>query len=419
MSELYKATVFVFPHDTLTPITDEPNHTTIELLLNEIYANAAENETTLGGGQNGYLGLIMPTAEYLKVQTDMGITPAIPFIKPTAPTTGDDAITIKRKEQIIVDYKHMELQLKKQIIAAVKAEFLEPLQQTTTGYKRTKSAKEILAYLVTEYDIITQDDLKANRDKLDTPWDASEPIYKLWNRTLAIQRFATAGKFPIPDITIVHALITVLMNTGVFATHIIIWKQKPNAEWTLDNFKKFFNEANKERLLHTAKEAGYANAVKSTTNTNNIGKNDKVNASGTNFDKTYVTLGDKKIYYCWSHGGSTNANHTSLSCNRPKEGHVTNSNWMNTCGGCTAMMISAENKQQRFRNGGNTNYRNNGYRNNNGNNNNGNNNNQGNNGNNNNQGNNGNNNNQSNNSNNNNQSNNSTNNNQSTNNNGN
>ena len=35
MSELYKATVFVFPHDTLTPITDEPNHATIELLLNE------------------------------------------------------------------------------------------------------------------------------------------------------------------------------------------------------------------------------------------------------------------------------------------------------------------------------------------------------------------------------------------------
>lgn len=400
MSELYKATVFVFPHDTLTPITDEPNHATIETLLNEIYANAAENETSLGGGQNGYLGLIMPTTEYLQVQTDMGITPAVPFVKPAAPITGDDAITIKRKEQSIVDCKHMEMHLKKQLIAAIKPEFLVPLQQTTTGYKRTKSAKEILAYLVQEYDLITQDDLKTNRDKLDAPWDASEPIYKLWNRTLAIQRFAIAGKYPIPDITIIHMLLTVLMNTGVFATHIIIWKQKPNAEWTVDNFKKFFNEANKERLLHTAKEAGYANAVKTTASIANNAKND-TNKSGTTFDKTYVTLGDKKIYYCWSHGGSTNPNHTSLSCNRPKTGHITNSNWLNTCGGCTDMMISAENKQQRFKNSNNSNNRNNGNRNNNGNNNNnnsdgnnGNNNNQNNNGNNNNQGSNGNNNNQ-------------------------
>jgi hypothetical protein len=297
----------------------------------------------------------MPDTEYLKIQTDMGIENPVAFTKPAPPKVDDDAITIKRTEQRIVDCKAMESQLKKQVIAAIEREYIEALRDVKVGFARV-TAKEIIKYVVDEYDIITYDELNTNREKLDATWDASEPIHKLWSRTLDIQRFATAGKMPIADVTIMHALITVLMKTGVFTTHITIWKQKPVNTWTMDTFKRFFNDADKERLLHTAKEAGYANAVKSTPTTNT--KTDKGQAnveSGNVNDKTYVTLGDRKIYYCWSHGGSTNANHTSQTCNRQKDGHVSKSNWMNTCGGCTDMLISAENKQYRFKN----NYRNN------------------------------------------------------------
>jgi hypothetical protein len=127
----------------------------------------------------------------------------------------------------------------------------------------------------------------------------------------------------------------------------------------MDTFKRFFNDADKERLLHTAKEAGYANAVKNTPTNNTKAAKGQTNVEpGNNNDKTYVLLDDRKIYYCLSHGGSTNANHTSQTCNRQKDGHVSQSNWMNTCGGCTDMLISAENKQYQFRS--NNNYRNNG-----------------------------------------------------------
>jgi hypothetical protein len=134
MSSEYKATFFVFTHETLTPIVGKSTHATIKLLCCEIYANAAENECALGGGSNGYLGIIMPNAEYLKIQTDMGITTPVAFTKPAPPKVGDNAITIKRIEQRIVDCKAMESQLKKQVVAAIEREYIEALRDVKVEF---------------------------------------------------------------------------------------------------------------------------------------------------------------------------------------------------------------------------------------------------------------------------------------------
>jgi hypothetical protein len=359
-----KATSFVFPHETLTPIIGKPTHDTVNLLRKELYANAFGNECTLGGGDNGYLGIIMPNDKYLKQQA---VNP-VPFEKPDPPDpTEPDAIK-KSINQKILDYKAMEAHLKRQILAAIEREYIEALDDDSVGFARI-TAKALLEYIVVKYDVITFAELSTNREKLSDTWDSSEPIHRLWSRTQQIQRFAEAGNKPIDDDTAMHALLSVLQKTGVFTTHITIWNQKPQNTWTMREFQDFFDAADKEQLLHTSKEAGYANAVKSVTKT--VSANAAIN--NTDHDKFVMVFGDKKIYYCWSHGGSTNANHTSKTCNNPKNGHVNLATWDNTCGGCTDLMISAQNKNNRFRNrhnnGRNSNGRNNGN-NNNGNNNN-------------------------------------------------
>ena len=83
MSIDIKATTFVFPHEILTPIVGKPTHETVKLLRKEAYANAYENECTLGGGDNGYLGLIMPANEYRDIQIKAGTAVASDFIKQT------------------------------------------------------------------------------------------------------------------------------------------------------------------------------------------------------------------------------------------------------------------------------------------------------------------------------------------------
>ena len=353
-----KATTFVFPHETLTKITGKPNHETVQLLRKELYANAYENESTLGGGDNGYLGIIMPNNDYLKMQTDAGVETAVPFCKPAAPDATTTDANSKHINQQRMDHKAMEGHLKKQILDAFKdeREYIDAIDDECIGFARY-TPKQLLEYIAEKYDVISYDELQTNRDNLDATWDSSEPIHRLWSRTQKVKRFAIAGKKPIDDDTIMHALLTVLKKTGVFATHITIWKQKPENTWTLKAFQEFFDEADKERNEHTAKEAGYANAVKT-----GKGGTASANAATTttiNTDMTYMTLGDKKIYYCWSHGGNTNANHTSLTCNRQKDGHINTATWDNTCGGCMDMLFSSKNKQHRFSNsnGNRNNYR--------------------------------------------------------------
>ena len=85
MSDDMKATIFVFPHTKLTKIIGKPNHDNVTLLRKEIYANAMQNKFTLGEGDNGYLGIIMPTIEYIIKQIKNGVQILIGFIRPQPP----------------------------------------------------------------------------------------------------------------------------------------------------------------------------------------------------------------------------------------------------------------------------------------------------------------------------------------------
>lgn len=67
-----------FPHQILTKIDDETNAATIKQLEREVYANLRAIPSTLGGGDNGYLGLAMPAGAYT-------IRAGVPFNDPNHP----------------------------------------------------------------------------------------------------------------------------------------------------------------------------------------------------------------------------------------------------------------------------------------------------------------------------------------------
>jgi hypothetical protein len=54
-----------FTYPVLTPIIGEPTLASLKKLKREIYDNALAITSKRGGGKNGHLALVMPTAAYL------------------------------------------------------------------------------------------------------------------------------------------------------------------------------------------------------------------------------------------------------------------------------------------------------------------------------------------------------------------
>ena len=69
----YRETLFDYPD--LTPIHGVPTYDTLKLMTNQLKANARTVHTPLGGGQHGYMGLLLTGQQY-------SIHSPTPFIRP-------------------------------------------------------------------------------------------------------------------------------------------------------------------------------------------------------------------------------------------------------------------------------------------------------------------------------------------------
>ena len=77
----------------LTPIVGEPTYATLKTLKDQLKANAASVPTTLGGGNHGYLGLILSPATYATISPTAFIKPAYPGQHPAIPAGTNAANT--------------------------------------------------------------------------------------------------------------------------------------------------------------------------------------------------------------------------------------------------------------------------------------------------------------------------------------
>jgi len=70
-----------FKYKTPTPIRGEPTHKSLKRLKLELQSNASSVETDLGGGNYGYLGLVLTDEEYATIPNTQ------PFVAPNYPPT--------------------------------------------------------------------------------------------------------------------------------------------------------------------------------------------------------------------------------------------------------------------------------------------------------------------------------------------
>ena len=339
---------FNFPHEKLTKCEGEPNNAAITTIKRQLYANAMSIECTLGCGTLGYLGIIMPTTDYRAKQAITAPdAPFKPFTKPTPDNTADDDI-YKEQQRALREYLAVDAKLKQVIVNAVKETYLTALEDDEVGLGPVTS-KALLAYIVNEYGAVTLEDLDANREKLNEPWNSEQPIRMLWDRIKECQRISTAGDETITDRAAMFTALKLLDATGLYTTYTTNWRQTYPIQtaWNMNTFHEYFNHAGKDRKKNlTTKDAGFHGANAATKQSYNDKKTEKPTPtvrSETNFVDPDT---GRKVYYCWSHGANLNPNHISAKCKFPKEGHQKEATWMDMMGGCCDFKIGKNRKQK-------------------------------------------------------------------------
>ena len=124
----------VFEYKTLTKIIGEPTRETLDVLFNELKANAGMINTDLGGGAHGHLGLLLSAAKYDT------IAPGTPYTRPAHPGplvipagTAQHAayrMTLDHQRDVKAYNATIEIEkaLIKQIVEAIDKNYLLPLR---------------------------------------------------------------------------------------------------------------------------------------------------------------------------------------------------------------------------------------------------------------------------------------------------
>ena len=323
---------FTFPHETLTPIEGKPTNTTLQLLQRQLFTNARSVPSNRGGGMHGHLAILLSPADYL-------IRAGVPFVIPVHPgdpppaigTAAIIGVALRTYADALADlatYNNLSAALTAQILSAVNASFLSALEDPDFGFSDV-TPRQMLEHLRTEYGTLTPEELEKNRAALSEPWNFDDPIEDLWAKIVNIQRVAAFGAVPIPDITVITPLTLAMIEaTGLLATTTEKFRLRPVAEWSVATFKADFIMGNKERIRRlTAGEAGYHGAHNAVTPAPTL----LPTAAAAAVTPTpplpppaarHVTVEGGRMYYCWTHGLSSNRNHTSLTCLNKGTGHI-------------------------------------------------------------------------------------------------
>jgi hypothetical protein len=318
-----------FPHAVLTPLpNDRPTASTLELLQQELSANAISVPSARGNAALGHYALVVSAAKYVTAAAVAFDPPVSPGIAPVHPAQGTAAQITEINRQFLADqreyhlYSSTEAKLKQQLLMAVPTTYTNALKDKFVGFANVTTL-QLLTHLHTDYGTITTDDLDNNMKRLHKEWSPANPIEDLFEQVRACREFAINND-PISEQTAVRAALANLEASGLFGDAIRDWRKRPSAEKTMANFTKDFKQADAERQRQqTTKGAGYHQvaAAVSTVQGNavNITTTDPRNAT--------------TLYYCWSHGAGPNSNHTSQTCNGPSPGHRHEATITNMMGG--------------------------------------------------------------------------------------
>ena len=215
-----------FKHPVLTKIRGEPTYETLHHLKMELKANASSVPTILGGGNHGYLGMILTPTEYHR------IAPADPFTRPpnpgalvpnpagTATQIASAEDTHRTAKKLYLETLLLERTIIQQIIEAVENKYLAALRNPVTG-KITPLVPAILEFLYNNYGRITPQQLDDKTTIVKSMvYDPAQPIDLIFKSIDALVEYALAAEAKLTSSQTINLALVILHKQRIFKDDI-------------------------------------------------------------------------------------------------------------------------------------------------------------------------------------------------------
>ena len=258
-----------FKYKIATPIQGEPTNKTLKKLKLELQANASSVETDLGGGDHGYLGLILTDSEYASIPGTS------PFVAPNYPgplsipnnATPIEALNTKDQhaeaKRLYLECKNVEKALMRHTQDAIEGKYIDSLVDEYTNLI-TGDIPVVLSYLFYNYGKVRSDEVaEKEAEVMSLTWQPSDPMVILTRPLEQLKKLAVQAHMPYTDCQILQKGLQLIRNTNDFEYALQMWEGKSDEEKTWTNFKTHFHEhqLNLRNIRGpTMQQAGYHHA---------------------------------------------------------------------------------------------------------------------------------------------------------------
>ena len=276
-----------FEYKELTKVIGEPTLDSILLLHRQVKRNAQSIPTTLGGGQLGYLALVIASEKYDSIPN------AEPFVRPEDPgsftlqiparsttstitprrstrtstrntqgtTTGTDLVPVEQNAQVIsaaevatqkatheealkryYECQAVEQALRTQIIESIEPEYLDALRNVDTDMIN-ESIPEIFDFLQANYGRITEEQLVEKEDEVKNyDYDPNTPVDKVFTKITLLQDLCIITHNDKTDKQLCQLAYLIFNRTRAFVDSLKKWNEMKPKSKTFAAFKKHMRE---------------------------------------------------------------------------------------------------------------------------------------------------------------------------------
>jgi uncharacterized phage-associated protein len=213
----------------------------------------------------GFLGLVLKDSIFQTLSD-----PAISYTPPADPgnspnVTGTGAVIAEATRVLIIEqdkyntYVQFKIILTSMITTNCPEKYLSDLKDPITKFRRC-TPLELLDHLWTTFGTITSKDLTDNWSSMNAQWNPPTTIADLFQQLQDGQTFAKDGFEDITDSQLLRLCYDNVNKTGLFDDALKIWRAKPEASKTYNDFKILMTIEHDNRMKNhlTSKAAGYS-----------------------------------------------------------------------------------------------------------------------------------------------------------------
>ena len=204
-----------FKYKTPTPIPGTPTYKALKRLKAELRANASSVETDLGGGNHGYLGLVLSDAEYANISPTPFVAPAYPApLAIPAHATQVQAFEARSRHEeakrLYYECQNVEKALQRHIQDAIEDKYLEHLVDEDTQLIHD-DIPDILDYLMENYGRVRSEEVTEQYEDIrKMSFHPADPMITLFGPIEKLEKLAIAANLTYSQPQLIDLALTVI-----------------------------------------------------------------------------------------------------------------------------------------------------------------------------------------------------------------